>query len=161
MLCKYSVTIMRMSGGIKNSISTVSHIHSLAADFLTGKLSKQGLENFASSHGNILYQLSLTDKMRLHELSEKINRDKSTTTVLVRKLEQQGLVQTQSEPDDKRVKLISLTQKGRDYNDLTARISVELADTFFEGFTEDEKNTLAALLSRVEKNFMEVDRINE
>ena len=63
---------------IKNSISAVSHIHSLAADFLEKKLKAQGFKNFASSHGNILFQLSINGQMMMGELSKAINRNKST-----------------------------------------------------------------------------------
>ena len=140
---------------INKSISKISHIHSLSADFLTERLSEKGLENFASSHGNILFQLSLVDSMRMNELSEKINRDKSTTTVLVQKLINKGLVEVKSSETDKRSKLISLSEKGREYNKLTAEISSELIKTFYKGFTREEKETFFALLCRIEQNFIE------
>ena len=139
---------------INKSISKISHIHSLSADFLTERLSEKGLENFASSHGNILFQLSLVDSMRMNELSEKINRDKSTTTVLVQKLINKGLVEVKSSETDKRSKLISLSEKGREYNKLTAEISSELIKTFYQGFSREEKETFFALLCRIEQNFI-------
>ena len=139
---------------INKSISKISHIHSLSADFLTERLSEKGLENFASSHGNILFQLSLVDSMRMNELSEKINRDKSTTTVLVQKLINKGLVEVKSSETDKRSKLISLSEKGREYNKLTAEISSELIKTFYQGFSREEKETFFELLCRIEQNFI-------
>ena len=147
---------MNLSGNqnINKSISKISHIHSLSADFLTERLSEKGLENFASSHGNILFQLSLVDSMRMNELSEKINRDKSTTTVLVQKLINKGLVEVKSSETDKRSKLISLSEKGREYNKLTAEISSELIKTFYQGFSREEKETFFALLCRIEQNFI-------
>ena len=105
-----------MASQISKSISKISHIHSLTADFLTERLSEKGLQHFASSHGNILFQLSLVDYMKMNELSEKINRDKSTTTVLVQKLINEGFVEVKTSEKDKRSKLISLSEKGRDYN---------------------------------------------
>lgn len=142
-----------MDNKINKSISKISHIHSLAADFLTEELSRKGLENFASSHGNILFQLSLVDSMKMNELSQKINRDKSTTTVLVQKLINEGLVQIKSSETDKRSKLISLSEKGREYNKLTSDISSQLITRFYSGFNEDEKNLFYSLLCRVEENF--------
>ncbi|MCQ2584808.1 MAG: MarR family winged helix-turn-helix transcriptional regulator [Treponema sp.] len=138
---------------INKSISKISHIHSLSADFLTERLSEKGLENFASSHGNILFQLSLVDSMRMNELSERINRDKSTTTVLVQKLINKGLVEVKSSETDKRSKLISLSEKGREYNKLTSEISANLIQTFYKGFSEEEKEKFFSLLLRIEENF--------
>lgn len=137
-----------------NSISLVSQIHSLTQDFLTAKLSEKGLENFATSHGNILFQLSRVDHMTLSELTAAINRDKSTTTVLVRKLENAGLVELKSSSTDGRSKLISLTAKGREYNELTGNLSKELQETFYKGFSEKEKEAFRTALSKIKENLI-------
>ncbi len=144
---------------INKSISKISHIHSLSADFLTEQLSEKGLENFASSHGNILFQLSLVESMKMNELSEKINRDKSTTTVLVQKLINEGLVEVKSSEIDKRSKLIKLSEKGREYNKLTSDLSANLIKTFYNGFSEEEKEIFYSLLCRIEKNFNNANKI--
>lgn len=138
---------------IKNSISAVSHIHSLAADFLEKKLKEQGFKNFASSHGNILFQLSKNGQMMMGELSKAINRNKSTTTVLVRRLEKDGFIEMTPSPNDKRNKFLSLTQKGKDYNKALSEISLELQTTFFKGFSKEEKESFCMLLEKIDKNF--------
>ena len=138
---------------INSSISLVSHIHSMAADFLIFRLKAQGLPDFASSHGNILFQLSKNGKMPMGELASNINRDKSTTTVLVRKLEKEGLVQSEPDATDKRSRLISLTPEGAKYTQATSGISAELISTFYRGFSEEEKAEFAGYLERIKKNF--------
>lgn len=138
---------------INSSISMLSHIHSQTADFLISKLNENGLPDFASSHGNILFQLSINGRMSMKDLAKKINRDKSTTTVLVRKLENDGFIQTESDEIDKRSKIISLTIKGKEYNQKTSVISKELLSTFYNGFTEAEKKQFFDFLKRIEGNF--------
>ena len=142
-----------MDDKINSSISKVSHIHSTAADFLAHKLADKGLPEFISSHGNILFQLSKNEAMNMGELAKRINRDKSTTTVLVRKLENFGLVEAVTDSNDKRNKFISLTEKGKEYNQLTANISQELINTFYKGFSEEEKEQFFNFLLRIEQNF--------
>ncbi|MBR5645240.1 MAG: MarR family transcriptional regulator [Treponema sp.] len=142
-----------MKEEVKNSISKVSHIHSLTADFLIKKLNDEGFKKIASSHGNILYQLASVPKMKMNELSKKINRDKSTTTVLVRKLFSDGLVCFETDETDRRNKFIMLTEEGRDYTSRMHSISKELFQTFYEGFSEEEKNQFVSYLNRIEKNF--------
>ena len=144
-----------MQSDVKNSINLLSHIHSQSADFLQEKLALAGFENFASSHGNILFQLSRVESLKMNELSRLINRDKSTTTVLIRKLEQEGYVKTVASTEDKRIKIVSLTQKGRLYNKVTGDISSELLDRFYHGFTEEEKQELTRLLTKIAANFPE------
>ncbi len=135
------------------SISFLSHIHSLISDFLTEKLKLRGFKNFASSHGNILFRLNLCEKMTMSELSEKINRNKSTTTVLVRKLEKENLVIIESDKNDKRTKYILLSEKGKEYNNAISEISKLLLSTFYKGFSQEEKQLFIGYLERIEKNF--------
>ena len=142
-----------MERNINSSISLVSHIHGTTADFLTKELAAQGFDDFATSHGNILFQLSLNTQMTMGELSRQINRDKSTTTVLVRKLMKEGYVEEKTSAEDKRSKLITLTAKGMQYEKVTSNISKQLLDTFYKGFTEEEKLQFLGYLERIHENF--------
>lgn len=138
---------------INKSISLVSHIHSITSDFLIEELKKNGLPDFATSHGNILFQLSANETLSMKDLASRINRDKSTTTVLVRKLEQENLVFTEADPKDKRSKNIRLTEKGREYNQKLGEISRKLISTFYADFTEEEKQQFLSLLLKINQNF--------
>ncbi|MCR4742992.1 MAG: MarR family transcriptional regulator [Treponema sp.] len=142
-----------MEKSINQSISLLSHIHSVTSDFLRDKLKENGWPDFATSHGNILFQLKENQNMTMKDLSEKINRDKSTTTVLVRKLEQEGLIETVSDTNDKRSKLIRLTKKGKEYNCKTSEISKDLIATFYKDFNQEEKEKFVEFLQRISNNF--------
>ena len=138
---------------VNSSISLLSHIHSITADFLTQKLSERGFPEFASSHGNILFQLSVNEKMTMGELAERINRDKSTTTVLVRKLEAEGFLTGTPDPSDKRSRIIFLTPKGKQFNKTAKALSEELLSTFYKGFSEQEKEVFFHSLLKIQENF--------
>lgn len=138
---------------VNSSISFLSHIHTITATFLTEKLKKQGFNDFASSHGNILFQLNKNGQMTMSELAKAINRDKSTATVLVRKLEKEGFVSIINDKKDKRNKNILLSQKGMEYTKITTEISNELLSTFYKGFSNQEKQNFLEYLERIEKNF--------
>ena len=138
---------------VNSSISLLSNIHTITADFITDKLKERGFPDFASSHGNILFQLSVNEKMTMGELSEKINRDKSTTTVLVRKLEKDGFISGEADPADKRSRIIFLTEKGKQFNKTARELSSELLGTFYKGFSEEEKNNFFQTLLRIKENF--------
>ncbi len=139
---------------VNSSISLLSHIHSITADFLTAKLKERGFPDFASSHGNILFQLSVNEKMTMGDLAKKINRDKSTTTVLVRKLEAEGFITGSPDPADKRSRIIFLTEKGKQFNTIAMELSKDLLDTFYKGFTEEEKELFFQSLLRINSNFI-------
>ncbi len=135
---------------VSSIMSLISHIHGSAAEFTTSRLS--GDFKMVSSHGFILYLLSLDEKLTMKEISERINRDKSTTTVLIRKLKEQELVAEATCKEDNRVKYIYLTEKGREYNNKTASISRDLLSVCYKDFTEREKETLLTLLTKLQNN---------
>ena len=138
---------------VNSAISLLSHIHTITADFLITKLKDKGFQEFASSHGNILFQLKTNGEMKMGDLAKNINRDKSTTTVLVRKLENEGLVSTKTDTIDKRSKTIFLTEKGSQYNKAMGEISQDLLSTFYKGFSEEEKQQFLSFLQKIENNF--------
>lgn len=142
-----------MNKEINSSISLISHIHSLSQDFVCQQLSQLGLQDFVSSHGNILFQLSKNGPMSMRDLAKSINRDKSTTTVLVRKLENEGFIKTSCDKNDKRSKNLELTEKGLVLKVKTDEISSKLLETFYDGFSEDEKEQFYSFLKRVSHNF--------
>lgn len=146
-----------MSGNINSSISLVSHIHSLSQDFLRKKLTESGLSDFASSHGNILFQLSTNDAMTMSDLAKNINRDKSTTTVLVRKLEKDGFIKIDCDKNDKRIKTLRLTDKGNQLKQQLEEISHQLIETFYKNFSTEEKDCFFESLQKIAKNFEETE----
>jgi DNA-binding MarR family transcriptional regulator len=91
--------------------------------------------------------------MTMTELAQKINRDKSTTTVLVRKLCRSGFVTRKQSPTDKRIVFISLSPTGREYTKSTAMISKQLNNTCYTGFSDKEKEDVYNLLTKIADNF--------
>lgn len=90
--------------------------------------------------------------MSLGELSKSINRDKSTTTVLVRKLEVSGLVELKKDEKDGRKKIITLTRKGTKYTKAMEEISRQLLLTSWKDFTPEEQTQLLGYLTKLSEN---------
>ena len=133
-------------------LSLISHIHSQSQDFLRTRLSEMGLNELATSHGNILFTLSINPFLTLGELSLKINRDKSTTTALVKKLEKSGLIEIKKDSSDNRRRIISLTKEGCQFTQKTQNLSSELLHTAWSNFSKDEKKQLIELLNKLSEN---------
>ena len=139
-----------MEYSISSVMALISRIHANAADFTNKRLSEKG--NLVSSHGHILFLLSKNTSMSMSDIASAINRNKSTTTVLIRKLKDEGLIKEENSKDDARSKNISLTAKGKKYNELTAGISEDLLSVCYSGFSDAEKNTLLKLLIKLNEN---------
>ena len=131
-------------------LSLISRIHTLSSDFTKSFLSKKG--GFASSHGFILYWLSVEKQLTMGELAVKINRNKSTATMLVRKLSEEGLVEVYNSKEDSRIHFVRLTEKGRSLSPMTEGISKALLDSCYRNFSEEEKSSLLTLLKKLCSN---------
>lgn len=71
-----------------------------------------------------LRQLASSQPMRMGELAAAMDSDKSTVTWMADRLEQRGLVERRTDPADRRVTLLALTEAGERVNrDLEARMS--------------------------------------
>ena len=90
--------------------------------------------------------------MSLGELSKSINRDKSTTTVLVRKLEGSGLVELKKDENDSRKKIITLTREGTKYTKAMEEISRQLLVTSWKDFKPEEQTQLLGYLTKLSEN---------
>ena len=134
---------------VNTVISLISRIHSQTQELTNSMLSKHKL---VSSHGFILYLLSVHEELTMGNLSKLINRNKSTTTVLIRKLIEEDLIKVGQAKNDTRKKIISLTEKGREYNSLTAAGSQNLLKSCYMDFSDEEKDTLLMLLKKMSRN---------
>lgn len=144
---------MKCALDTSKTLALISHIHSCAEEYLCTELKKKGLPELSTSHGFILYNLSVFEKLTMGEIAAKINRDKSTATVLVKKLINLNLVETKSCTKDSRVKYVSLSEKGKQFTDATAEISANLLKKCYKGFSSKDAENLTSYLLCVANNF--------
>lgn len=136
------------------AISKISEIRKEVFGYIEDELKKRDIEGLVVSHGNILDILyDNNGKLTMKEISEGINRSKSTVTQLVDKLLKAGYVTKESDLEDKRYSYIVLTDKGLSIKRHFREISENVIKEFFKGFTEEESETLLSLLDRVIYNF--------
>lgn len=138
----------------KSSIlSLISRIHAESSSYLKEQLAQEGLEEFVSSHGNIMYHLSNCGSLTMKEIAQKINRDKSTTTVLIKKLCDTGYVYKEPSKTDNRVTYIKLTEAGNQYTQVLDDISKDLIEKCYQNISEEDKDNLLRILLKILDNF--------
>ena len=76
----------------------------------------------------------------------------NTLTSMVKKLEEQGLVTIQPCTQDKRKKFISLTDLGWAQKEIGDRVSKELGEVFYQGFSDQEIREFEAYQERIIAN---------
>jgi len=138
-------------------ISTIATIDNSANKLIVDELKKHNLNGLAPSHGSILVVLYANEEgVPMSKITQEINKDKSTVTALVNKLEKMELLEKLKNSDDSRSTLVRLTKKGLDTKYIVIDvISTKLLDLTYKGFTEDEKKLVCNLLERIKNNFLE------
>ncbi|MDP4183099.1 MAG: MarR family transcriptional regulator [Bacillota bacterium] len=135
-------------------IALISKIRRDSSNFLEKELSRVGVEGIIASHGAILGALFRRNgKLKMKEIADIINKDKSTVTYLVKGLSESGFVVRQKGVNDSRETYILLTDKAWEMEEKFKDISDKLISKAFIGFTELEKQTIMELLIKMDSNF--------
>ena len=74
----------------RDAISLISKIKEKVNRFILAEMAEQGIQDLATSHGDIIYALYNNHRMTMAEIAKKIGKDKSTVTALVDKLVRTG-----------------------------------------------------------------------
>lgn len=142
---------------INSVITIIANIHHNADKLILSELKKYNLTSLVPSHGSILATLYKNPKgVMLNNISKSIGKNKSTTTLLVSKLEKLGFIKKFKNETDGRSTLVKLTQKGVDAKPIiTDKISSKLIKKAYKNFTLQEKNTFVELLEKMKANLEE------
>ena len=89
------------------------------------------------------------ESLPLTQLAERLSCVKSNITQLVDRLEADGLVQRQSDPNDRRARLATLTAAGRKACREGLGVQQEAEQNLLRKLTAAESRMLAALLAKV------------
>lgn len=84
--------------------------------------------------------------LRLSELSEHLHIAPRSATEVVDDLEQRGLVERRSDPNDRRVTLVALTEHGKEVSAAIRSARSAEAERFFGGLSASDRTHLARIL---------------
>lgn len=90
--------------------------------------------------------------LSMKDLERHFTVAQSTVAGIVSRLEDKGLVEPLSDENDKRVKLVHITQLGKMCCQDAGAHMAEMEATLLRGFSPDECNTLNSFLMRISEN---------
>ena len=106
----------------------------------------------------ILSHLAVQDGQSQLDLVRATHLRPPTVSVILRKMEEEGIVRRQSDQKDQRVLRVYLTEFGRETDERTiARIQTTEAEAL-RGLSEEEMVTLMSLLGRIRESLIEQER---
>lgn len=130
----------------------ISRIKQTGTRIFDRMLAASGIDAFNGAQGRILYVLWQNDGISISGLSAQTSLANTTLTSMLDRMEAAGLIVRVPDPKDRRSKLIALTDKAKSLKDDYERISQEMSDLYYIGFTEQEVIQFESYLQRVLTN---------
>ena len=135
-----------------NFLYTLTSIRQRLFAFLRRELSKKAIDGLAPSHGDILFVLDRKGPITMQDLARRPLKDKSTVSTVSNRLEALGYIVKEKDAADGRYANLTLTPKADRLRPVLYGISKKMNAKLFEGFTEDEKQTLFRLMEKMYRN---------
>ncbi len=99
--------------------------------------------------GRILVELEKLGDVTQKQLACALDIRPQSLSELLLKLESDGMIERCTCDSDKRASIVTLSAKGREHIDAVKAERRHFADEFLSPLSEEEKNTLAALLTKL------------
>lgn len=119
----------------------VAGLHSKALQVDTERVGPLG--------GMVLLTLADIQPAPIHQLVEQVGRDKSQMTRLIKSLEEKGMIERLPCPEDGRVSLLKMTEKGQSFVVSIKEILSSVVDVVLEPISESERRGLIDVLRKI------------
>ncbi len=121
-------------------------------NYMQKKIKAKGVQISAGQSG-VLFLLEKANGLKMSELSRLLKIDNSAITRVVDRLEKNGLVTREANPDDRRQFLITITDKGRTDIKVVGKVANETNAAIREGFSDDEISVFLRVLGSFGEKF--------
>lgn len=133
----------------------ISQIKQVSGRIFEKLLSNAGVDAFNGAQGRILYVLWQEDNIPIVELSKKTGLAKTTLTSMLDRMEESGLLLRIFNKTDRRQIRIALTEQARSLSGEYGKVSQEMNEIYYAGFSDDEIIAFENTLRRILKNLNE------
>jgi len=144
------VIIMKKYGGF-----LISQIGRLSARIWERLLKECGVDAFNGAQGRILYVLWEHEKLTITDIARLTSLAKTTLTSMLDRMEAAGLVERMPDRNNRRQIFVLITKKAREYREKYDKLSDDMNNIFYEGFSESEivdfENGLRRVLENLQK----------
>ena len=127
----------------------VSQIKQLQARAFEKMLRDSGVDAFNGAQGRILYVLWERGRLTISEIGRLTSLAKTTLTGMLDRMEAAGLVVRTPDPVNRRQIHIELTEQARGYREAYDRVSREMGERFYQGFSDEEIKSFEQQLRRI------------
>lgn len=104
------------------------------------------------SLGSLLAYVEQFGPVNQSRAAEHLGQGRASTGVQVDRLQELGLIERRPDPDDRRVWMLAITERGRTVATAVCECDAALRDQLRAGISRSERQQLAALLVRLQRN---------
>ena len=130
----------------------ITQIKQISGRLFEKLLADAGVEEFNGAQGRILYILWQKDNIPIIELSNKTGLAKTSLTSMLERMENANLIVRIPDKSDKRKICLSITEDARKLSDEYDRVSRQMNEIYYAGFSDDEIVTFEKNLQRILSN---------
>lgn len=130
----------------------ISQIKQISGRIFEKILAQKNIDEFNGPQGRILYILWQEDSIPIKELSKKTSLALTTLTSMLDRMETSELINRTFSKTDRRKVLIVLTEKAKKLQKKYHKVSSQMNEIYYEGFSDDEILQFENYLSRILKN---------
>lgn len=135
----------------------LSQVHQVCGRVWNKILRENNMADLEGARGRIIFALWGKDGVPIKALCEKTSLDKSTLTGIIDRLERDGYVERKASETDKRSTLISLTGKEQEFAKNIQKVSNQMNEIFYKGFSDEEIIQFDSMLERILVNCKEAE----
>ncbi|WP_195947889.1 MarR family winged helix-turn-helix transcriptional regulator [Paraclostridium bifermentans] len=123
-------------------------------NFLSGRIFNKLMKehkNLDINHaqGKILFVISRYKELSINDLCKELSLSKSTLTSMLDRLEDKGYILKRSSEKDKRITLISNTEKADESIDIFNDVITKMNAKFYDGFEEEDIKVFEKYLEKI------------
>ena len=131
-------------------------------NFLSGRVFNNIMKNqkkldINHSQGRILFVISIYKELSINELCKELSLRKSTLTSMLDRLEIQGYIHKKQCKEDRRITLISNTEKSNEAVKVFEDVISKMNEIFYENFADEEIKVFEKYLQKIYLNLEKLD----
>lgn len=136
----------------------ISQINQIGGRIFEKLLKERGIDDFNGPQGRILFVLWQNDDLPISEICQKTSLSKSTLTSMLDRMEQQGHIHRNYDPNDRRQIRITLSEKAKALNQKYLEVSRQMNHIFYQGFSDDAVAVFEKTLAKILDNLKQYER---
>ena len=138
----------------------LSQVHQVCGRVWNKILRENNMADLEGARGRVIFALWSKQNnggVPIKTLCEKTSLDKSTLTGIIDRLERDGYIERKPSETDKRSTLILLTGKEQEFANHIQKVSDQMNEIFYKGFTDEEITRFDSMLARILQNCKEAE----